>query len=95
MDEIQRNAKQRGERPKVHPYFAVHDHRFMCAGGCIDPHIASQKVFRLRIVGATEHFLNKNVSTPGHGEQPEDHAENESDGQKIRRPVSVSDLHRK
>jgi len=46
----------------------------MCAGGCIDAHIASQKVFRLLIVGGTEHFLNKNVFDAGHGEQPEDHA---------------------
>jgi hypothetical protein len=51
-------------------------------------------VFRLGVVGATEHFLNKNVSAASHGEQPEDHAEKESDGQKIWRPVAVSDLHR-
>jgi hypothetical protein len=95
MDEIQRNAKERGERPKVHAHFAVHDHRFVCAGGCIDPNISPQKVFSLRIVGSTEHFPNKNVSAPGHGKQPEDYAENESHGQKIRRPVAVSDLHRR
>ena len=35
-------------------------------------------MFRLRIVGATEHFLNKNVPATSHGEQPEDHAEDES-----------------
>jgi hypothetical protein len=52
-------------------------------------------VFRLGVVGATEHFLNKNVSAASHGEQPEDHAEKESDGQKVRRWVAVSDLHRK
>jgi hypothetical protein len=51
----------------------------MSDGGCIDPHIASQKVFRLGVVGATEHFLNKNISPPGHGEQPQDYGENESD----------------
>jgi hypothetical protein len=67
----------------------------MCDRSCIDPHIASQKVFCLRVVGATEDFLNKNISPPGHGEQPQDHAENKSDGQKIRRPVAVSDLYRK
>ena len=60
----------------------------------IDIHVPAQKMFRLRIVGATEHFLNKNISPPGHGEQPKDHAENESDGQKIRRLVAISDLHR-
>ena len=58
-------------------------------------HVASQKVFRLGVVGATEHFLNKNISPPGHGEQPQDHRENESDRKKIRRPVAVSDLHGK
>ena len=93
IDEIQRNAKQRGERPKVHPHFAVHDHRFMCDGGCVDPHIASQEVFRLRIVGATQHFLNKNVSAPGHGEYPQEHCEHDSDRQEIRRP-GFGDLHR-
>ena len=49
-----------------------------------------KKVFRLGVVGATEHFLNKNVSPTGHGEQPEDHGENESDRQQIRRLVSFS-----
>ena len=67
----------------------------MCDSGCIDAHIASQEVFRLRIIGATEHFLHKNVSAPGRGEQPEDHGENESYPQKIRRPVTISDLHRR
>ena len=55
----------------------------------IDIHVPAQKVFCLRIVGATEHFLNKNVSPTGHGEQPEDHGENESDRQQIRRFVSL------
>jgi hypothetical protein len=72
----------------------VHDRRFMPDRLHIDIHVPAQKMFRLRIVGATEHFLNKNVSAPGHGEQPQDHGENESDGQKIRRPVAVGDLHR-
>jgi hypothetical protein len=52
-------------------------------------------VFRLGVVGATEHFLNKNISPSCHGEQPQDHGENESDRKKIRRPVAVGDLHRK
>jgi hypothetical protein len=51
-------------------------------------------MFRLRIVGATEHFLNKNIPATSHCEQPEDHAEKQSDRKKIRRLVAVSDLHR-
>ena len=60
----------------------------------IDIYVPAQKVFRLRIVSATEHFLNKNIPATSHGEQPEEHAENESDRKKIRSPVAVSDLHR-
>jgi len=95
INEIQRNSKQRGERAKVHPHFAVHVHCFMCDCIGIDAHIASQKVFRLRIVGATEHFLNKNVSAASHGEEPKDHRENQSDRKKIRCAVVVRDLHGK
>jgi hypothetical protein len=51
-------------------------------------------VFRLGVVGATEHFLNKNIPATSHGEQPQDHGENKSDRKKIRRLVAVSGLHR-
>src|SRR5438045_8731913 len=64
----------------------------MCDSGCIDAHIASQEVFRLRIIGATEHYLHKNVSHPGRGEQPEDQDKNENNPQKIRRQIGIKEL---
>ena len=52
VDEIQWNPKESRERPKVHAHFTVDYHCFVTDRLCIDVHVASQKMFRLGIVGA-------------------------------------------
>jgi hypothetical protein len=60
----------------------VYDHCFVTDCLWIDVHIASQKMFRLGIVGTAEHFLNKNLSTACRGEDPKNDAQQEEERQK-------------
>jgi hypothetical protein len=48
----------------------------------IDVHIASQKMFRLRIIGATEHLLNEDLPSACCSEQPKKAAHQQGDWQK-------------
>ena len=41
----------------------------------IDVHIAVQKMFCLRVIGAAEHLLNKNLPTACGGEEPKNNAQ--------------------
>ena len=50
---------------------SVHDHCFMPDRLHIDVHVAAKKMFRLRIVGAAEHFFNKNLPPACCDEHPE------------------------
>ena len=68
VDEIERKTEERWERPEVHAHFAVHDHCFVPDRVHIDVHIPAQKMFRLRIVGATEHLLNEDLPSSRRGE---------------------------
>ena len=47
----------------------------------IDVYIASQKMFSLRIIGVTEHLLDKNLSTTCGGEEPKKKAQQECEQQ--------------
>ena len=63
VDKIQWNPKESRKRPKIHAHVIVYDHRFMVDGLYINVHIALQKMFRLGIVGAAQHLLDKDLSS--------------------------------
>ena len=48
----------------------------------IDVDIASQKMFRLRIESAAQHFLNKNLSATRRGIEPKKGAQQKKERQK-------------
>ena len=47
VNEIQRNSEERRERPKVHPYFTVNNHRLMPDRLNVDIDITAQEMLRL------------------------------------------------
>ena len=57
----------------------------------IDIHVPAQKMFRLRIVGATEHFLNKNLPAARCDEHPKERAQQATVSGKIRGAAGDSD----
>ncbi len=45
-------------------------------------HVSAQKMFRLRVAGAAEHLLNKDLPSSRCGEHPKKHAQQQSERQK-------------
>ena len=84
VNQVERDTYERRKRGKVHSHLPVHDHCFMPDRVYIDVHIASQKMFRLRIIGATEHLLNEDLPSACCSEQPKKAAHQQCDRQKTR-----------
>src|SRR5437667_163326 len=59
----------------------VHDQCFVADRLHIDVNVPAQKMVRLRIVGATEHLLNKNLPATRCGKEPEDAAQQQREQQ--------------
>src|SRR5206468_8374231 len=82
VDKIKGNTEERRKRSKIHPHFVVHDHCFMPDRLHIDIHVSAQKMFRLRIIGTAEHFLNKNLRAACRDEHPKKYAQRQGERQK-------------